>query len=145
MAITLSGWMPSISPATERKSCLGGLKFENVRKYSRDGINLGFCCYCCRFTPSTSFDSFQGHPPPPSIPILLAHFSVRGPLSPSLLHLAFTITLTIEGIKKCFYRLHISQKNKIKIHRTCLLKKNKITIHFLDTIRPTTATCNSSS
>lgn len=75
---------------------------------------------------STSPDSSCGRPPlPPPAPHPTPHFSVRGPLSLSLLNLAFTITLTSEGIKKCLQTAHFSKKIQIKSTHNLSLKRKE--------------------
>lgn len=104
---------------TKRRSLLRGFKPRHVRKGNVQEIEFRF--FVVSF-PRTSSDSSYGHPPPPPpAPNPVPHFSERGPLLLSLPHLAFTITLTSEGIKKCLQTARfLKKKIKIKTHRTCL-------------------------
>lgn len=120
MAFTVNGWTWPISPTTQR-SLLHGFKPWDVRKGNVQEIQLIWMF----FFPNTITDSGGPPPQPPPAPHPAPHFSVRGPLSLSLLHFSFTITLTSEGIKKCLQTAHFS-KNKNpneKAHRTCLSKE----------------------
>lgn len=111
-------WLNLANNSTTKGVCFVVLSLRMLGKGISKNDNQLRVFFFPSISPDSSVGALPCHPPAPHP----APCFFVGPLSLSLPHLAFTITLTSEGIRKCLQTAHFSKRIKIKGTQNLSLK-----------------------